>query len=267
MILTAENYYSQEADREYLSVSQYKKFAGCLGRPGCEAHAMAQLNGEWQDKSTTALMVGSYVDAHFEGTLDLFRAQHQEIFTQKGELKADYKRAEVVINRIERDEYFMAHMAGQKQVIMTGELFGAKWKIKMDSYFPDQLIVDLKTMKSLGDSFYVADFGNMDFIRNWGYDIQGAVYQKIVEINTGKKLPFKIAAASKEEYPDIEIIQVEQSLLDAALEEVAQNVPKILALKRGEYQPVRCERRDCNYCKHTKVLTHSIWSDELLVNL
>ncbi|WMC91227.1 PD-(D/E)XK nuclease-like domain-containing protein [Kineothrix sp. MB12-C1] len=267
MKLTAENYFSKEADREYLSVSQYKRFVGCLGRVGCEAKAMAELSNEWMDGKSTALMVGSYVDAHFEGTLDLFRAQNPDIFTQKGTLKAEYRRAEEVINRIERDEYFMAHMAGEKQIIMSGELFGAKWKIKMDSYFPDTLIVDLKTMKSLGERFYSADFGYMDFIRNWGYDIQGAIYQKVVEINTGKKLPFKIAAVSKEEFPDIDIIQVEQSLMDAALSEVEKNVPSILAVKEGEYAPVRCERRDCNYCKHTKVLTHSIWSDELMVNI
>ena len=43
MILTAENYFSKEADREYLSVSQYKKFMGTLGRVGCEAEALACL--------------------------------------------------------------------------------------------------------------------------------------------------------------------------------------------------------------------------------
>ena len=159
----------------------------------------------------------------------------------------------------------MRHMAGQKQIIMTGELFGAKWKIKMDSYFPDTLIVDLKCMKSLREANFLKDFGYLDFIRYWGYDIQGAVYQKIVEINTGKKLPFKIAAASKEEYPDIEVIQVEQALMDEALAEVEKNVPHILSLKNGEYEPIRCER--CDYCKHTKVLTHSIWSSELLVDV
>lgn len=267
MNLTQENYFSKEADREYLSVSQYKKFAGCLGRLGCEAKALAELNGEWEDQKSTALLVGSYVDAHFEGTLDLFQAQHPELFTKQGALKSDYKRAEEVINRIERDSYFMSHMQGQKQVIMTAEFFGALWKIKMDSYFPGKLIVDLKVMKSLGERFYLPDYGNIDFIRNWGYDIQAAVYQKVVEINTGEKLPFKIAAASKEEYPDIQVIQIEQSLMDAALAEVEKNVPNILALKRGEYDPVRCERRDCNYCKHTKILTSAIWSDELLVNL
>lgn len=265
MILMSENYFSKEADREFLSVSQYKKFIGSLGRCGCEAAAMAELNGEWEEEKSTALLVGSYVDAHFEGTLNIFKAQHPELFTKKGELMAAYRRAEEVINRIERDEYFMAHMSGQKQVIMTGELFGAKWKIKMDSYFPDTLIVDLKCMKSLREDNYVRDYGHMEFVRYWGYDIQGAIYQKIVEINTGKKLPFKIAAASKEEYPDIEVIQVEQSLMDAALSEVEKNVPKILALKNGEYDSVRCGM--CNYCRHTKKLTHSIWSSELLAEV
>lgn len=265
MNLTAENYFSPKADREYLSVSQYKKFVGTMGRVGCEAEALACLNGEWSMKKTTSLLVGSYVDAHFEGTLDLFKAQNLDIFTKQGALKSDYKRAEEVINRIERDEYFMRHMAGEKQVIMAGELFGAKWKIKMDSYFPDQLIVDLKCMRSLRDANYLKDYGYMNFIRYWGYDIQGAVYQKIVEVNTGKQLPFKIAAASKEEYPDIEVIQVEQSLLDEALCEVEKNVPHILALKAGEYEPIRCEM--CDYCRHTKVLTHSVWSDELLMGV
>lgn len=265
MILTQENYFSKEADREYLSVSQYKKFIGSLGRTGCEAKAVAELNGEWEDSKSTALLVGSYVDAHFEGTLNLFKAQNAEIFTQKGTLRSEYKRAEEVINRIERDPFFMAHMAGEKQVIMTGELFGSKWKIKMDSYFPNKLIVDLKCMKSIREDNYIKDLGHMEFVRYWGYDIQGAVYQKIVEINTGKKLPFFIAAASKEEYPDIEIIQIAQSQLDEALAAVEGNVPKVLALKAGEYEPVRCEM--CNFCRHTKVLTHSIWSDELLVNI
>ena len=53
--------------------------------------------------------------------------------------------------------------------------------------------------------------------------------------------------------------------MDEALSEVEKNVSHILALKNGEYEPVRCER--CDYCKHTKVLTHSIWSSELLVDV
>ena len=125
MILTAENYFSKEADREYLSVSQYKNFMGTIGRPACEAEAMAKLSGEWEMKKTTALMVGSYVDAHFEGTLNLFQAQNPEIFTKQGALKSEYRKAEEIINRIERDELFMKYMSGEKQVIMTADMFGS----------------------------------------------------------------------------------------------------------------------------------------------
>jgi hypothetical protein len=43
MILTNGNYYSQEANLEYMSVSQYKDFFGTLGYKGCEAQALAKL--------------------------------------------------------------------------------------------------------------------------------------------------------------------------------------------------------------------------------
>ena len=134
MELTAENYYSPEANAEYMSVSQFKSFAGTDGKLACEAEAMAELRGEWEMKKTTALMVGSYVDSYFEGTLDDYKKRTPELFTQKGTLRAEYKKADDIIKRIERDPFFMKCMSGEKQVIMTGELFGAKWKIKMDSH-------------------------------------------------------------------------------------------------------------------------------------
>lgn len=262
MILTAENYFSQEANREYLSVSQYKDFIGTLGKVACEAEAMAKLREKWQMEITTSLLVGSYVDAHFEGTLDLFKAQNPEIFTQKGTLKADYKKAEEIINRIERDEKFMQYMSGEKQVIMTAEMFGAKWKIKIDSYHEDKCIVDLKIMKALRETHYTKDFGYMDFTQYWGYDIQGAIYQEVVYRNTGKRLPFFIAAASKEKETDIELIQIDNEHLKEKLNEVEQNTYKIIALKNGEYNPIRCDI--CDYCKHTKVLTSPIHFSELI---
>ena len=151
MILTNENYYSMEANRQFLSVSQYKDFCGTLGKQACEEQALAKLNGLWETEKTTALMVGSYVDAHFEGTLDLFKAQNPEAFTKAGTLRAEYKKAEEIINRIERDEYFMKFLSGEKQVIMTAEMFGADWKVKLDSYVKDVCIVDLKVMKSIRD--------------------------------------------------------------------------------------------------------------------
>ena len=262
MELSAENYYSEEANREYMSVSQFKSFAGTDGKVACEASAMAELNGEWEMKKTTALIVGSYVDSYFEGTLDDFKLKNPEIFTQKGTLKSDYQKAESIIKRIEQDSFFMKCISGEKQVIMTGELFGSKWKIKMDSYIPDIVIVDLKVMSSITKLEWIRDLGYIDFIRYWGYDIQGAVYQEIVRQNTGKKLPFYIAAATKEDETNIEVIHIADNFLRDALSIVEANMPRILKVKSGQEEPERCG--NCAYCRKTKILTGPIGILDLL---
>ena len=70
MVLNDENYYSAEAGKEYMSVSQFKDFYGSPGREGCEFRALSVLEGHWKEDPTTAMKVGSYVDAYFEGTLE-----------------------------------------------------------------------------------------------------------------------------------------------------------------------------------------------------
>lgn len=146
----------------------------------------------------------------------------------------------------------MKYLSGEKQTIMTAELFGCEWKIKMDSYIPGKVIVDLKVMASITDLKWVKDIGYLDFVRYWGYDLQGAIYQKIVEINTGKRLPFFIAAVTKEVEPDIRIIQVTQNYLDEALTVIESNIRRVLSVKNGEVEPDRCDLCDC--CKHNRVL-------------
>ena len=256
MMLTAENYFSREANEHYMSVSQFKDFHGTYGRVSCEYAAMEKLSGRWTEEKTAPLLVGGYVDSYFEGTLDEFKDDNPAIFTQKGELRANYKEADKIIERIERDQYFMKYMSGEKQVIMTGELFDTPWKIKMDSYLPGVAIVDLKIMASITKLHWTRDLGYLDFVRYWGYDIQAAVYQKIVEMNTGERLPFYIAAATKDTEPDIRIIQVTQDYLDEALYLVESNIGRVLRVKNGEVEPDRCEMCDC--CKHNRVLTAPI---------
>ena len=53
MELNSSNYYSREANNEYLSVSQYKDFCGTLGKPACEAEAMAKLSGNGNRRKRT----------------------------------------------------------------------------------------------------------------------------------------------------------------------------------------------------------------------
>lgn len=243
--LTSENYYSPEASRAYMSVSQFKSFCKC------EAAAMAEISGEYTRPKTTALLVGSYVDAHFEGTLDSFKGQNPEIFTLKGELRADYKQAEEIIARCEKDKLFMEYMSGTKQEIFTGEIDGVPFKIKIDSYHKGKMIVDLKTSRGLERIMGIS------LVEKFGYDTQGGVYREI----EGNHLPFFLAIVTKETPVNIEIAQINQWNLDQAMQELRKKLPRIAAVKKGEAEPSRCGI--CPYCVSTKVLTEAIDSDLL----
>lgn len=245
--LTAENYFSAENNMKYMSCSQFKSFQSC------EASALAELHGEYEREVTDALLIGSYVDAHFEGTLDIFKAKHPEIFTQKGELKAQYRHAEYMIQRAERDALFMKYMSGEKQVIMVGEIAGVPFKIKIDSFLDGICITDLKCIRDLNLIWNDEKRRKDHFINYWGYDLQGAIYREIVRQNTGKVLPFYIAAITKEKpEPRLRLYWVPDEDLDNALNEVKSLAPRFQKIKTGELVPQRCG--DCNYCRFTEVI-------------
>lgn len=246
--LTAENYFSAEANMKYMGSSQFKSFLKC------EAAALAELRGEYERPVTDALLIGSYVDAHFEGTLDIFKAHHQkELFKKDGELKIQYKRAEEMINRAEKDEVFMNFMSGQKQVIMTGVIADVPFKIKIDSYSPGKCITDLKCVKDFNLIWNEEKHTKQHFINYWGYDLQGAIYREIVRQNTGQTLPFYIDAITKEDPPDIDNLWIPPEDMDDALNEVISLAPRFQKIKNGEIQPQRCGK--CAYCRFTKILT------------
>ena len=252
MKLTQENYYSPKANKEFMSVSQFKAFSKC------QNSALAEIKGKYEREKTTSLLVGSYVDSYFEGTLDAFKEQNPEIFKRDGTLKAEYIQAEAIIERIKKDKQFMRHLSGEKQVIMTGSIKGVPIKIKIDSLRPKE-IVDLKIMKDF-EPLYVQDMGLQPWFKAWGYDLQGAVYQEIVRQNTGKKLPFILAAATKEKITDIDNIELTQDDLDFALDRFMRDVELFDAIKKGIIAPARCEK--CDYCKLSKVLKQPNKSDE-----
>lgn len=244
MKLTQRNYHSRKANKIFMSVSQFKNFSACPNS------ALAEINGKYKREKTTALLVGSYVDAYFEGNLGNFIRENPEIFKKDGTLKADYIQAEVIIQRILKDKLFMKHLSGEKQVIMTGEIKGVPVKIKIDSLLPDR-IVDLKIMKDF-ESSYQPEKGVLPWFEAWGYDLQGAVYQEIVRQNTGERLPFYLAAATKEKITDIDIVHLSQEMLDFALERFERDVEMYDAIKKRIIAPDRCEK--CEYCKTTKKL-------------
>lgn len=249
--LTDANYHSSEARKHYMGASMFKDFLKC------EVMGLARVNGEFEDKKSDALLFGAYVDAYFSGELDEFLEKNPEMFSKQGTLLAKYKGAEDVIKAIEEDEQLMKYLNGQKQVIMTGEIAGVPWKIKMDAYHPGKVIVDQKIMKDMEPVWIERDGRNVkvDFIEAYGYDIQGASYQYIEAQNseTGEPLPFVLAVTTKEEIPDKELIRIDQEYLDNALDLIKAKAPRYWDIIQGKIAPVGCGH--CPACRKIKKLT------------
>jgi len=263
-ILSESTYYTLEADKIWCSASQFLDFAGRPSIPGCEARAMAKLNGEYKEETTKAMLIGSILDTLWElddlpieEKISIIADKFPECISSrgatKGELKNEYKQAIQLYQRTLKDELFCKFMSGKKQVIMTGEIEGLPFKIKMDSYIPDVAIVDLKTTQdaSMNHRKYIADSGNWEtFYRSLSYDVQLAIYREIVRQNTGKTLRCYLAVVDKKEHPLPQIIELSPKLLDEALETVKAKVPTIKMLKSGDVKALcRCE--ECNYCRDT----------------
>lgn len=247
MEVNKSNYFSLAATSKYWSVSQFKTFNRC------EARGLAESMGVYVREESDALLIGSYVDAYFSEELPEFIEEHRsQMFNKRtGELLAKFQHADEIIETVTKQPLMMDYLTdGDKQVVMTAELFGLPWKIKMDVYNGER-IVDLKVVKDFAN-IYDRGYGWRSWIEFWGYDVQGAVYQKVVELVTGKKLPFFLAAVTKEKIPDVKVIEIPQHILDAALNMVEAKIERFDLIKTGQVEPIRCE--ECDYCKQTKIL-------------
>ncbi len=258
-ILTEGNYYSQEADQLYCSASQWKDFIGCPAIPGCEARAMAKLNGKYQQEITNSLLIGSILDALWENDDPEYIAERfpdcvSSRGPTKGQLKSEFQIALQMYQRTLKEPKFCQYMSGEKQVIMTGIIEGLPFKIKIDSYIAGKAIVDLKSTRTLDRDFriFIPDSGEkLPWYKAYGYDIQLAIYQEIVRQNTGESLRCFLAAVDKEKHPIGDIIELLQKMLNEALDEVKRGCKKIILLKNGEIEPIRCDHSSCDYCRDT----------------
>lgn len=254
MVLTEKNYFSNEASRAYFSVSQFKSFREC------EAAAVAELAGEYEPDRGRALLLGSYVDEMLTGTEKSQKAfileNENELFKKNGEPYADVQQATETICRVKDQPLMMKYLDGQHQRIMTGEIEGVPFKIKMDSYRPGEFIADLKYMASLRSPNLFDSI-----ISYWGYDLQAAAYQEIVRQNTGEKLPFIFVVATKEKPAHLAVGKINQANIDSAYDILRKNIVRFQKIKTGEIRPERCEGYECDYCTATKVLTEVIDTD------
>lgn len=254
--LTADNYYSTEANMAYWSASLVKSFLSC------EAKAYAELTGNWEEEPSTALLVGSYVDAYFEGekAFERFILDHPEILSSRtGELKADYKRANEMIDRCEADPVFMEYMQGTKQTIKTGMLFGVPFKAKYDvRNTKKKRIVDFKTARDLRPMYKPGE-GRLTPISYWGWDVQCMIYGRL----NNKKDDYKtyLAIVTKENPPDIALVEIDKGTRDALYDYIAEKMPRWEGIKHGFIEPERCEH--CAFCRATRKLKKPMTIEEM----
>lgn len=255
--LTKNNYYSQDANEQYFSASFVKSMLKC------EAATMAELSGEWVRPPSEALLVGSYVDSYFEGpkSFQRFIQDNPSIINSRtGELKAAFKKADDMIDRIKSDRVFMDYMKGQKQKIVTGEIDGIPFKAKFDVYKKGNRIVDLKTTRNL-EPMYSEGEGRISPIQYWGWDIQMAIYAEL----EGHDLPTYLAIVTKEDPPDLFLVEITKAERDACMAFVRAKLPRIDAIKRGLIEPERCEH--CAYCRETKKIVRPLTMEELDIGI
>ena len=251
MLLTEDNYYSQESNITWFSVSQFKQFMNCSAR------AIAELKGDYIPERGRALVLGSYVDEHLTGTPEsmhkFITENYNELYKKNGEPYADVAQADEAINRIRNQPLMLKYLTGEFQKMMTGEIGGVPFKIKMDCYKEGEFISDLKYLASLRSPNL---FTNV--VDYWNYTLQGAVYQEIVFQNTGKRLPFYLVIATKEKPCHVAVVKLDQFDMDEQLDIVKANVGRFQQMKLGLLPPERCEEYGCDYCTTTKVLTEPI---------
>ena len=258
--VTAKNYYSTEANQAYFSASQIKSFCSC------EARALAEINGEYVRPETTALLVGSFYDAAMGGKkpFEMFKSEHPELFKKDGTLKADFVKAEQMVARAKADPVFREYGKGRRQAIVTGTLFGYPFKAKLDILKirgdGEHRIVDDKTCRDF-NSMYKEGEGRLNFARYYQYDLQMMIYQELVLQKYGERLPTYLRCVSKEDPPDLMLIQIDQKTLDIEKEMLGYKIQRFAGIKAGVIQPARCGK--CPYCRATNKLQGPISMNDL----
>lgn len=265
--LTADNYFSPTANAEYMSVSQYKSWLKC------PANTLNWLNGGAAEEDSEALIVGRYVHAWAESpeAFGEFKSLYRDhIFNKKNEPYAQFKKADEMIACLDADPKVKWYLRGDKEVILTAPLFGAEWKIRADvDNDPLNYMLDLKTCKSISEFGWVwseAESRNVkvSFVEEWQYMVQAAVYSEVERIARGRDShkDFYMVAVSKEKTPDHALIDLtDPARIETELARIAENLPRILAVKSGTEPPRRCEH--CEYCRKTKRVGSPVHYTEL----
>jgi hypothetical protein len=252
MNLTEQNYFSLEAERAYMSNHLWNMFTAC------EAKAMAYLNGQYQQPENENFLVGLFVEACLQNRNMEFCADHSELYAKTGkkELLAKFKHCEKMYQRCKRDSLFMQVLQGESQEIYTGELFGLPWKCKTDSVNHERgVIVDIKTTASFEDDWAFVNEKNQKvaWYEVWNYWRQLAIQRELVHQKTGKEYICLIAGVTKQDPPDIDVIEFSnEKRFQLEMMEISSKTLRIKEVFQGRENPISCGK--CDHCREIKVL-------------
>ena len=263
IILSDENYYGSEANRQYMSVSSYKSFLEC------EAMALAKLTGAYKPISDpTALLVGNYTHSYFES-----RESHEKFISENKDkmfssrkpygLLKSFQIAEQMIKRLENEPAFLNLYQGEKESIVTGELFNVEWKGKIDCLnVEDGYFVDIKTTKDIHERKWNDTYcERVTFIENYGYVLQMAVYKTLLEMKYEREFTPIIAAVSKQTPSEAKLIMIDEDKMQFELSLLEERIERVQQVKTGKVEPVACGK--CEYCRANQRITEFTSMDEL----
>lgn len=255
-MLNSYNYYSKEINKEYMSVSTFKSILEC------EAKYIAEQDGLYARPFSKALTVGNYIHSAFDSEqehLKFIEENHENIFkkTKTPSKYAEFEQADKMIKTLREDDFCMELLEGEKEFIMTGELYGMKWKIRIDNLnLEKEFFSDIKTTKGLYDRYW-SDRHNsyVSFVQNYNYIMQMYIYKEIIKQNTGVHCKPYIVAVTKENTPDKAVIYLDEGRYLLEEKFITEHAERVKSVWKREVDVKRCEK--CDYCRKTKKLDRS----------
>ena len=289
MILNDDNYYTVNADIEYMSCSQFQAFCEC------EAKELAILQGRWEDEPKEAFLVGNYFHSYFESEEahkkfceehadKIFKTKNVTIArstkerpaitqTQITGKYAPFIQADKMIETVQNDKLMKTFidLDGENEKIITGNLFNVKWRGKLDKYCKDmRIIIDYKTVANIWETSYNPITKQREtFVEKYGYIMRAAVYSilemqtyfnvsfeeayKMLLSDSGDLPEFILLCVSKQDVPDKEVLRLNHTQeYIRSLDYVREKMHRIQTVKEGRTAPKRCGV--CEYCRATKQL-------------
>lgn len=265
--ITQKNYYDDKTQLAFLSKTVFSNFTEC------EAQGVAIMKKQYSKfANDIALIHGNYVHSYFESE-DAHKAfidnehNHTVLYTKAGSKTADTKRMDDCIKALESNKdfkkYYLADGA-EKEKIVTGQLYTTNWgnifdtdtKLKPIDWFgkldsvstSNNCICDIKTSANFYKVFNHGGVKN-NFIAEYGYDIQLAIYQELYRQMTGKTMDMIIFAVSKQT-AIVQPIKLPQSRLNDCLEYVKDKQERVDLLLREMRGHKKTTAQACGLCPY-----------------